>query len=519
MSSTKIKKINTEKMVITSEGLSKKITECRKINQIYYFIGDIKLKNSGECYKITEDGTETYYRKTNPNLVWDFEKEQYMLKTANHILGIVGIDKDGSFEKGWFTINKLKNIPLGGNEWLFSEETLEKNGYYWNSIQGNFVKTSTPFTLNGSDIKNAIDGGGRNVRKGYQSFPKDVYNAADMPIEEVDKMKNSWLKENGKDSVFDKFFFDYTIGAEIETAMGMIPENLLFRYGLLPLKDGSIPNHEYTTTIIKKNPFFLLTEIFKTTNKYTISNQFCSLHYHIGGAPKTKEFTVAFWSLYYRLQDSLDILMSPYKRELDFLANKIIGNNGGNRGAKDHCKRIPALYQANNINVQETFDNILLLFNDGVQPKPISLDKLLYQHSKQGQPKWDFNSRYYSVNLIPFLFENKQTIEFRLHTGTTNFYKAFAWLMICIALLRFAEQNTDMILAAKEKIRLIDILSVFDNETKESDFLIKWLKEYISYRSKRYANLIIEHNMYGDEFTNDNKFVFGVNGMTPLTFK
>jgi hypothetical protein len=510
---TKIKN-NKKTMVITAGGLSKPINECKKINQVYYFVGNNKVKDSGECYRITVDGVETYYRSGNSNLIWDFEEKTYCFKTPQHVLGVIGFNKiTGNFETGFFKVDKSLNI-FGPNGIFYSEEEMNKAGLYWDYLTGRF--SDKKVEMNAATIRSMFDGGYKKIN--YMSFPKDVYNAAEMPTKEIDIIKNQWLEKNGKKSVFDKYFFDYTLGAEIETSAGMIPENLLFRYGLLPLKDGSIANHEYTTTIIKDFPFFLLSKIFEATNKYTVANQYCSLHYHIGGAPRTKEFVVAFWSLYYRLQGTLDTLMSPYKRDLNFLANKIVGN-GNNRGAKDHCKPIPCFYDPLKINVEETFDNIINFLNDGEMPRVINEKNLNFQHRREGGHKWDFESRYYSVNLLPFLFERKQTIEFRLHVGTTNFDKSFAWLMICIALIEFAKRHTDIILAAKEKIRLTDIVEIFDDGTREGNFLMSWLKEYIRFRSERYNKLIIRHDSYGDEFTNDYKFRFSLNGSHPLTFK
>ena len=517
----KIKPTNTtgikNKTVITSKGLSKPLNECRKINQVYYFIGNINVKDSGECYKLIDsDGTETYYRDTNPNLIWDYSANKYCLKTASHVQGVVGFDhKTSSFIKGYFQIDKTLNI-FTSNLIFFSEELMNKNGLFWDSIAGTFTSKKTE--LSGPVIRDILIGGGRYMKVNYASFPRDVYNASEMPTKEIDVIRNEWLKTNAKKSVFDKYFFDYTIGAEIETCAGMIPENYLFRYGLLPLKDGSIPNHEYTTTVIKEHPFFLLSKIFEVANKYTVANQFCSLHYHVGGAPRTKEFVVAFWSLYYRLQNSLDILMSPYKRDLGFLSHKIV-NNGNNRGAKDHCKPIPCFYDPSNINVEKTFTNIINFLNDGEPPRIVSDKDLMFRHRKDGAHKWDFESRYYSVNLLPFLFDKKQTIEFRLHVGTTNFYKSFAWLMICIGLIEFTKRNTDVILAAKEKIRLTDVVEIFNDDTREGKFLVSWLKAYMEFRSDRFNQMVIQHDQYGDEFTGDNKFKFSLNGVDPLTFQ
>ena len=98
---------NKRATVITAGGLSKPINECRKINQVYYFIGNNKVKDSGECYRIIVDDVETYYRSTNPNLIWDYSEGAYCLRTPQHIQGVVGFNKSkGGFETGFFKIDK-----------------------------------------------------------------------------------------------------------------------------------------------------------------------------------------------------------------------------------------------------------------------------------------------------------------------------------------------------------------------------------------------------------------------------
>jgi len=55
-----------------------------------------------------------------------------------------------------------------------------------------------------------------------------------------------------------------------------------------------------------------------------------------------------------------------------------------------------------------------------------------------GEHKWMINSRYHIINLVPFLFGKRGTIEFRVHPPTLNPIKAINWLFICNAILKFA---------------------------------------------------------------------------------
>jgi len=511
-----------EKTVITSDGKTAPINRCRKINGIFYLIGNNKIKDSGEVFLIkTEDGTETYYRKTNASLIWDYTNEEYCLKTLRHIRGIVKIKNlkgNISYEEGFFIPNVLDNVTTASGIVFMNMNIIKEAGLDWNPIAmdvkiGKYEKTQM-------EISSALNESYKKYR--YVRFPADVYSLSDINTEEFQETRNKWLEINGKKSIFDKFLFNYTIGVEIETSAGHIPENELFRYGLVPLRDGSIAGHEFTSTVIDRFPFFLLKNIFESTVKNCFSNSNCSLHFHLGNVPRTKEFIVAFWSLYYRLQDSLDGLMPPYKRELAFLANKRIG--GGARGAKDHCKRIEPLYNTNikKIDVEKTFNSIVNFFNDGKIAKPDSSSKspLKFIHNKVGVNKWDYESRYYSINLLPYFFHKSGTIEFRLHSGTVNPQKAMAWLFICAALVKFAEQNMEIILEGEQKIRLYDILEVFNDETKESQFLIEWLKLYIYARQDNHNKLVFNHDMFGTEFLQDHFFCINAeNGKNLLNYE
>lgn len=514
------KKITT---VITSSGQEALITKCKKIEGIYYLVGNNKIKDSGQCYIIKDSsGKETVYRAKNAKLIWDYELAEYTIKESQ-IYGIVDF-VNGSFIEGFFTPNIYKNIDFRNGESssiipAINYDVIKKSGHEYDSFTYCWYKKGNNHSFERRHV-NAIEEGYRKVN--YPGFA-EFYNAADHTMMKTLQETYDLYIKNKPDSPFDKYFNEYTIGAEVETCGGSVPRNDLFKYGLMPLRDGSIVGHEYTTCVIKNKYFATFSELFTSLQENCATNQNCSLHYHFGNIKKTKEFVVAFWFLYSRLEQNLETFCPPYKRNLQYLASKRV-SGGTSRGAKDHCKRLPVLFKEykakDNKEVLLAYNRILNFLNQGVYPTLVDEKNLIYKHSQEGRNKWDYESRYYSVNLIPFLFERKQTIEFRFHSGTVNFYKSFAWALVCNALIQYAELNIEKILEGVEKIQLKDIFSVYRDDSKEGNFIYNWLNEYYENRSERFQELYIVNDIFGKEFVKDNSFVFkNKEGICPLTFK
>ena len=78
----------------------------------------------------------------------------------------------------------------------------------------------------------------------------------------------------------------YTFGLEFETSKGYIPEDICFRDGLIPLRDGSISGLEYSTLVLQGNSgLSMLKQQIDTLQEYTRFDKDCSLHIHFGGYP------------------------------------------------------------------------------------------------------------------------------------------------------------------------------------------------------------------------------------------
>lgn len=484
----------TDRTIITVSGKSESVSKCRKIDNLYYFVGDFRKKDSGDCYLLPEN--EKYVRASNPKLHWNYTKERYVI-ISDEILGVIGLN-NGVIETGYFNYSVycpriyvdgdvLYGIPdFKGFSSHFAYDPI--NMYY--VIKREYDKRRTEIYLN------------EGHRKGqYKAFPGEYYSANETP--HLPKVSAS--KKQFPSDPLDEYLKGRTLGVEIETRTGSVPEEQLYIHGMVPLKDGSISGHEYVSDIIKPSGAInLLRSFFEIAAQYTRVDQTCSLHYHIGGFNyKVPENVVALYTLWYRLQDETDSMMPPYKRDLQFLAGK-------KGGPKDHCARLPELNIFDRLGkgrdedvIKVLYEEMLSIFNDNKGVPQKSGD--LYRHVHHGRQKWDQHGRYYGINFIPLLFENKHTVEFRLHSGTVNQYKAIYWLLICLAMLKYAEEQHTNIFSTKNKLRLSDILEYC---YKDNPAILETLLSYVMHRKDMNRRARLCADIYANEFTKDSSFTF-----------
>lgn len=218
----------------------------------------------------------------------------------------------------------------------------------------------------------------------------------------------------------------YTFGLEFETSAGYIPEDICFRDGLIPLRDGSISGIEYSTVIMSgKKGIALLRQQLATLRRYTIYDKECSLHVHLGGFPLDKNKIFALYKLCTRL--GIDHLVPSYT----FRTSKYKASG------KDYCIRLPMF---------ETFEEMYLNFSGNNLTYKGSLTNN-HPLDKSRERKWNIPYRYHWVNFINIMFfKINKTIEFRFLRPSYNFEKIQLWLYIFNALLKYAEQNTEKIL-------------------------------------------------------------------------
>ena len=130
-------------------------------------------------------------------------------------------------------------------------------------------------------------------------------------------------------------YLKYTFGLEFETSMGYIPEDICFRDGLIPLRDGSISGLEYSTVVLKgNNGLSLLQQELNSLKEYTAFNKECSLHIHLGGFPLDPNAIIRAQTLCRLLEGEISLLVP----KLTFKSSEYKENG------KDYCLRL-RIYQ------------------------------------------------------------------------------------------------------------------------------------------------------------------------------
>lgn len=343
------------------------------------------------------------------------------------------------------------------------------------------------------------------------------YNVSETNVlqSEIEKLfKNYKVNVSEKAASLANIIGNHSFGIEYETSSGYVPKRLLYKTGLIPLKDGSLDGgYEYTSLPMKgEEGIQLVLNQSAVLDKYCNISDKCSLHVHIGNVPKTKEFGLAMYMLFKQVQEELSEMIAPYKRDVDWLI----------RRKKDYCKPLRSLnlFRSNIVDpmtntiqesgLKDSFKQLFLFLTEGVpEDERFNLENGV--HPRNGTGKWNWKSRYYSLNMINLYFSKSGTVEFRMHTPSVNKYKVLNWLFICSSICRYAENNIVKILSAKDKIDLYEIFTV-QSEIAEEDFnVVEYLREYVISRKKEFDQYYFNNNYADsapDEISNDKRYSF-----------
>ena len=233
----------------------------------------------------------------------------------------------------------------------------------------------------------------------------------------------------------------YTFGVEMETDSGYLEENVWCNLNLASVFDGSINGTEYVTGVLKGDyGFNHLNKICTELSKDHELRQNCGVHVHIGGT-FNRRFTIMLLRLCYHLQDDIYRMM-PLSR---------VSNT--------YCKPIPTW--ASEVNFQN-FRKLLCKYTYGGDENNV-LDKT---RNKKGYHERYCGTRYRWVNINNFSTNSgKPTVEFRNHGASLNYEKIRNWVLICMSIVRFAENRQKMIWSNLDSILLDTVVkdSLGDN--------------------------------------------------------
>ncbi|AGO48930.1 amidoligase enzyme [Cellulophaga phage phi14:2] len=435
-------------MVKTYTGKTAPKSKCKRIKNSYYLVGDPSVKDSGECYFV--EGK--YHRFNNGYIEYDHSLSKYVLIHKTTLReGIVDYDEEGNeFISGMFSPDISSNVQIvtnsdtGSKEICISEEIAKK---------GKFRERLSTGTFFDRTIKNAT---------WFNRITKAPVSKSSLPYESrfVSKLTEAEHTKSFKpeyNSVQLNRFGDFlqnngiTFGLEFETTAGYIPERLCYKYGLIPLRDGSIEGLEYVTIPFSgRNGLYALKEITKELSKRTKNDFTCALHLHIGGLSRTEESVLSAFILSCLTQDEQFLMQPDYKR-------------GGSKVQKqDYCAPLPVKNIFSKMpevikpeNVTTWFKKVFNFVSDGKSYDSYkgTLDNIeTHPSDPSGRSKWNIRSRYFYLNFVPLIFGNKKTVEFRHHHITTDFDKIMNLIFNCALFVWTAENCKDSLFNDKSEL-------------------------------------------------------------------
>tara|TARA_R100000951_G_scaffold38958_1_gene32858 strand:+ start:1993 stop:3465 length:1473 start_codon:yes stop_codon:yes gene_type:complete len=257
----------------------------------------------------------------------------------------------------------------------------------------------------------------------------------------------------------------YTFGVELETCdSSNVKSNP--RLNVKSVRDGSTNGLEYVSGVLHgNNGVNMISEICEhlTCNDAKVDRS-CGVHVHVGNAMFNRRFSIMVLKL------CLDIENDIYKLLPD------------SRQGNTYCKKLPKnlIERMNFHNYKDTLGEII---------QNSSIDK--NYNKKKTHPGGHYNSqRYYWVNITNYSTSTgPNTIEFRPHSGSLDFKKIYNWLLICMSIVKFAENQQRRIWTSgmsKHSITLNEVLKYSLNQK-----LYNQVFDYCKTRAKRFGNNLI----------------------------
>lgn len=479
---------NNEKLVTAVDGKLYPRLSCRRISGEFYLKGDINIENSGHCYSINGK----WYKHNTGYIIFNKTTSKYEIKNNSiHVEGIVEVEKE-KLVLGWFNVedSTFSLFDKTNKEYLLWDSCkLIDNFYYKQNLKtGDYYYISKILTRDILEIS-------ETDRKFKNSLEYDCRNVIDYYIKEYEKHSSNYnISDNIKK--YSKYLNDLSFGVEFETNKGMIPPKLLKKLGLIPLRDGSIEGLEYVTVPLSgENGLHALSKSCKALKTFTKNDLSCSLHYHIGNVPRTPSFILALYRLLSVLEDEIFSMFPIYKKYNFGIKRK--------NYTKPFDKKLLLSLDKNitNKNLNDNFSYLYQFFSGGQSFNSSGIGENLdnvksHPSDPNGDRKWNINSRYYWVNFVPLVFGNKKTIEFRIHTNTTDRSKVLNFLFIICSIIDYAKKNEKMLLSSEYVHVSLESILFYNINNKT---LCQELLNYIRFRKKSIErrtseNIVVDEN-------------------------
>lgn len=487
--------MSKSKLVKTLDGSYHPSENCRRMAGVYYLKGDRSVEGSGHCYYFEEK--DKYFKCNTGYIAFDHNLNKYVLKSSIDIeKGIVAVKGKevifGAFSKPLNYKPIFANIE--GQVYNCLSRDLFENSFYFKERLSDGIYYERK-SIDSVEFFNPIP----CDQKYKTSLPYNCNKVLKHYINEYE-IENKNFKETfpnlkNLNSIID----GYSFGFEFETIKGYVPEDICSKLGLIPLRDGSIDGLEYVTIPLSgEKGITSLINILKELKKRTVFDNSCSLHLHIGGVPRTESYLLALYKILCIIQDDVFDMFPIYKRK----------NIGVKR--KSYTKPLPNSSTLNIMNPKITNKTQLLrdfdiLFNylsmgHYYSDYGNSLSKVNSHPSDPGDNgKWNVKTRYHWVNLIPIIFGNKKTVEFRIHTPTYDVDKIINFLLICTCILKFVKENEKDILDNFQNVSSIDLERLISMTARTNNIVSRTIPNYIRERKQFITNRLKANDLIADE--------------------
>lgn len=333
-------------------------------------------------------------------------------------------------EQGYIT---SEDYVIYNGDYYATADIAEEHGIYWRSCCEDYIHEEESYCCD-------------NYRSGEQfdSTHYQVYKTEKF----VDFTKTSGMK--------------YTFGVELETCKSNdVPYTS--NINMKAVYDGSTDGLEYVSGVLHGNKGMdNVKSMCNFLNEHDAKvDRKCGVHVHIGGAQFNRRFSIMIARLCKEIESDL-YCMLPQSRS---------GNS--------YCQKLPDY--VSELNFRNYRDKLgLLLMNTSIDRN---------HNKKKSHPGGHYNSqRYYWLNMTNYSCSTgPDTVEFRNHGGTLDYTKIYNWILICMSIVKFAENQQRRIwncgLSEKHRISLQDVLKYSLND---KDFEDVWT--YVKSRAKRFGN-------------------------------
>ena len=450
--------------VKTFDGTIVPRKKCRFIKGEYYEINK-------QCFFIEDK----WYRINSGYIVFNHTSESWVLKeTANLVKGVIGYDHmDKTIILGHFIKDPLRNVNVSINQqtYLALNYKILPTKYFFES-----KKTNTFYPLSEySETHDKLPTMGFNNHDYPISLP---YNFKKFDPKLIKITEEETFASIAQINKFETNIADavvahigsFSFGFEFETNNGRIPLHRLFESGLVPLRDGSIRGIEYVTIPLSgSDGVKILEKATATLRNYTTITDQESLHLHLGNLPKVhyKDFIARLFTISCILEPEIYKMFPKYYNKTSLFKER----------RKDY--NMPLSRALASLDNTTCFNNLAMYLSESGEFNGLGTP---HPNNASEEHKWAINTRYHWLNLVPAIFGDNRTVEFRVHVPTCNPVKVLNWLAICVSILKYASENKNAEISAAE-LKGITLKKVLMDTIKDRAYL-NYLLNYIEWRNK-----------------------------------